>query len=314
MSKCRICNNTRGNIGYVIKEMMFGTRDEFPYFECSRCGTLQIETVPDNVERYYASSYYSIADPRSVSQYFKKCWLTLSMQNSAVVRWTLDKIFENHKLVDWMKHGHFSREDRILDVGCGSGGLLRLMNSVGFRNLTGIDTGLKTESVQDNLKIYNSDIFDLNESYDLIMFNRSFEHIPDPVKTLRKAYSLISPGRYVMVRVPVMGSYAWRTYRENWIQIDAPRHFFLYTQKSLSALAEQCGFYVDKVRYDSNTSQFWGSEMYRRDISLYNKRHRRRIPFFHGMPVTSYYYYKKNARELNQNNDGDMAAFYLRKQ
>jgi hypothetical protein len=56
---CKICGNIEENKVFEIREMMFGFRDEFTYFECSKCGCLQIAEIPINMEKYYPSNYYS---------------------------------------------------------------------------------------------------------------------------------------------------------------------------------------------------------------------------------------------------------------
>src|SRR6478609_9592522 len=70
MSKaCRICGNIEGNIIFQTKEMMFGFRDPFNYVECKECGTVQIEEIPGNIEKYYPDNYYSYStnDPSKLS-------------------------------------------------------------------------------------------------------------------------------------------------------------------------------------------------------------------------------------------------------
>jgi hypothetical protein len=39
--------------------MQLGLREEFEYFECSKCGCLQIEEVPLDLSKYYPDNYYS---------------------------------------------------------------------------------------------------------------------------------------------------------------------------------------------------------------------------------------------------------------
>ena len=56
---CKICGNSENNKIFNIKEMMFGFRDKFIYFECSKCSCLQIEKIPENMGKYYPSDYYS---------------------------------------------------------------------------------------------------------------------------------------------------------------------------------------------------------------------------------------------------------------
>src|SRR5262245_27486287 len=55
---CCISGSTAGN-HYVAREMMFGLREQFRYFECSSCGCVQIQNPPSDVGRYYPDNYYS---------------------------------------------------------------------------------------------------------------------------------------------------------------------------------------------------------------------------------------------------------------
>ena len=57
--RCRICGNENLNHCYAAREMMFGFRDEFEYFQCSECDCLQISDYPVDVAKYYGDSYYS---------------------------------------------------------------------------------------------------------------------------------------------------------------------------------------------------------------------------------------------------------------
>jgi len=48
---CKVCNNEKNNRTYQIREMMYGFKEEFTYFECLKCGCLQIAAIPKNMER-----------------------------------------------------------------------------------------------------------------------------------------------------------------------------------------------------------------------------------------------------------------------
>ncbi len=54
---CRICGNSRDNPCHVFRERMYGLGDEYPYFECSLCGCLQIGQIPEDLSRAYPSGY-----------------------------------------------------------------------------------------------------------------------------------------------------------------------------------------------------------------------------------------------------------------
>ena len=53
---------------------------------------------------------------------------------------------------------------------------------------------------------------------------------------------------------------AWKTYGVHWAQLDAPRHIFIHSIQSIKLLAEQTGFEVSQIIYDSDAYQFWASE------------------------------------------------------
>jgi hypothetical protein len=149
--------------------------------------------------------------------------------------------------------------------------------------------------------------------FDLIMLNHSFEHMPDPGAVLQTAAAMLTDTGTVLIRVPTVDSYAWDHYREHWVQLDAPRHLYLHSRASIDVLAAQSGLAVSDVIYDSDAFQFWGSEQYARNIPLESeisyKRSKDRSIFSQEQIAE----FRKRARELNANNRGDMAAYYLRK-
>src|SRR6266508_5024812 len=56
---CRICGNENIHPRFIAREMMFGTKETFEYFQCGDCGCLQIRNIPANLEDYYPPEYYS---------------------------------------------------------------------------------------------------------------------------------------------------------------------------------------------------------------------------------------------------------------
>lgn len=54
--------------------MMFGFRDEFTYFECSKCGCIQIIEIPRNMGKYYTPNYYSFKKLDKPNNFIKRLW------------------------------------------------------------------------------------------------------------------------------------------------------------------------------------------------------------------------------------------------
>ena len=71
---CPVCGCPAAS-SHVVKEMMFGTREEFVYHECSGCGGLHLHDIPDDLGRYYPDGYYSMAARAASTPPRPKVWL-----------------------------------------------------------------------------------------------------------------------------------------------------------------------------------------------------------------------------------------------
>lgn len=315
--KCKICGNEKGNEQFKAKEMMFGFRDEFVYFQCANCGCLQIKEIPDNMSRYYPSDYHSFqmfpgifANPvRWIARRLRNCY-------AITQKGILGKLIYKHIPYGslWsLSHLKLTKGSRILDVGCGAGSVLNSLRELGFKNLLGVDPYIEKDiNYADGLTILKKPIHKIQGEFDLIMFHRSFEHIESPVETLLAAWNLLSSGGICLLRIPMVDCWAWENYRANWVQLDAPRHLFLHSKKSIDILAKKAGFRIKEIIYDSTEFQFWGSEQYKKDISLCPRNStpkpsraifsRREIKIF-----------KEKAEKLNSEGNGDQAVLYLEK-
>jgi 2-polyprenyl-3-methyl-5-hydroxy-6-metoxy-1,4-benzoquinol methylase len=327
---CRICSNARNNTTYQAREMMFGFRDRFTYFQCSGCGCLQIAEFPSDMAKYYPAGYYSfvrpeeIPRPRSVVRRLAgRARNRYAVLGRGVVGRLLHRFRPNRELRDWIgerfpgegaKAIGLSAASRILDVGCGSGELLLMLHLAGFDSLLGVDAYIERDVVYpEGLRVLKRSIHDVAGEWDLVMFHHSFEHLPDPRETLETATRLLAGGGTCLIRLPIVDSYAWEHYGVDWVQLDAPRHFFLHSVESLTLLARHAGLEIERIVHDSTAFQFSGSELYRRDIPLQGSTPaaaRARARAFTPEEMAAF---QQRARELNTQGRGDQAAFYLRK-
>jgi SAM-dependent methyltransferase len=310
---CRICDNEAGNTSFQTKEMMFGLRDEFTYIECAQCGVVQIETVPAEMARYYPASYYSYArqqkDPSALKLWRQRHAYQQRFGDSSLLG-ALAALF-SHKLPAWMNSKYFRFASRILDVGCGSGELLLELQRGGFGHLTGADPFIAADiHYAGGVSIFKKDFLELEGKFDFIMFHHSFEHMAEPLKIFQRLAQALNPGGAALIRIPVADSYAYRTYRAHWVNLDPPRHFFLHTPKSIGLLTKQVGLRLAEVIYDSTHMQFYGSELYRRDLTLeaYNQGQHRDL--FSKPEMRKF---RIEAARLNQKRDGDLACFFIQK-
>jgi 2-polyprenyl-3-methyl-5-hydroxy-6-metoxy-1,4-benzoquinol methylase len=314
--KCKVCGNEKENQTYDAREMMFGHRDVFRYFQCSKCKCLQILDFPRDMSKYYPDNYYSYQP--IVHQKTIKSFLFRLRDNYAVFgNGFIGKLmyarypFEVLRCLSLIP---VKKESSILDIGCGSGALLHSLCELEIKNLLGIDPFIEKDIEYENgLKIQKKRIQDVEGKWDIAMFHHSFEHIPNPAETLDTIFELLSPNGYCVIRIPTVSSYAWNHYGVNWVQMDAPRHFFLHSVESMNILANRAGLDLCKVVYDSTDFQFWASEQYIKDIPLADKRS------YTGNPKNSIFSkeeistFAKRAKEINAAEQGDQAIFYLKK-
>lgn len=319
MHSCKICNNKQGNKIHTAREMLFGLREKFDYLECAECGCLQISEIPNDIAKYYPSEYHPFNEVKKLKDSYIKSQLKFQLAKYClygkkyVLGWLLSKMFDCGFL-DKIKNVGIEFNSEILDVGSGGGRILLYLWKHGFVNLTGVDPFINDDIFFSNgIKIYKKDLYEIDQHYDFIMLNHSFEHMPDPLSILQRLYHLLRPGKFVLIRIPVADSYPWKKYNVNWIALDPPRHLYLHTTTSMNLLAQKSGFQLIDISYDSADKQFWGSEQYLRDIPLIDSKSYFENPKNSIFTKKQIKEYKAKTIELNKNNKGDAACFYLYK-
>ncbi len=315
--KCRICHNEEGNQTISAREMMQGTREWFDYVHCAGCGSLQIATLPVDPSIHYRGEYYSYAAPRHRPGL--RGWLNRRRDAHTVLggAWPGGLVARRYRPAPGLRALQplgLDRQARILDVGCGGGELLFALREIGFGNLLGADPfNEKNLDLGGGLKIVRRTIDQIEGPWDVVMMHHSLEHVPDPTEVLTHAARLLAPGGHCLVRVPVMPSLAWELYGPDWVQLDAPRHLYLYSLAGLDLLVARAGLETVSVTYDSTPFQFWGSEQYRRDLPLSDARSYGRNPGASVFSTREIREFERLTVEANRTGRGDQVAVLLRK-
>jgi SAM-dependent methyltransferase len=293
---------------------MLGLRHSFTYVTCADCGCVQLFQVPHSLSPYYPSAYYSMRPRSALRKALFRVWARESFGYSSLFGQLLVSLMGRHQGVEVVNRLNVSLKARILDVGCGSGDLLFLLSSLGFEDLTGVDPFLAESLVSERgLKVIRGELSSVQGPFDLIMFNHSLEHVTDPLSVLSETLKLLAPGGSLVIRIPIVGTYAWRKYGVNWVGLDPPRHIFVPTERSLRLLAERFSLNLVEIKYESDEFMFWGSEQYQRDIPLNDPRSYATRRLWRLFPNLTMRNYKREAFELNRKGDSDAACFVFRR-
>jgi len=156
-----------------------------------------------------------------------------------------------------------SRErPRLLDIGCGTGRFLRRMRSEGW-DVEGVEQDHRAaERARDVVGVPVVDAafgpgMYARGSFDLVTMWNVLEHLPGPLESLREIARLLKPGGWLVVQVPNLNSTEVRLTREMASQLDLPRHFYHFEERTLSAMVSTAGFRLVRVVYPIEPTSFY---------------------------------------------------------
>lgn len=274
---CRICHAGHSGATISVPEMMFGTREQFDYFACAACGTLQVAELPADLSRYYGgSTYYSFN--RTANQTRTRRIVKSLIAGQMVGR--PERYPTGSTVMDRLRRGAepwiatvpgLTRRSRILDVGSGEGARLRALAEMGFTNLTGVDPFLPYEQAgrrEGGFHLVQAHLGDLDGRYDLVMMHHSLEHAPDPASLLCDAAGRLADAGKILVRIPILQDAIWQEYGVNWSQIDAPRHLHLFTMQGFIDFSACLGLSCVARGCDGQGWSLAWSEAYRRGVPM----------------------------------------------
>lgn len=207
-----------------------------PVVICEECGLIFLnpQHEPSDYAKYYSGLNVKGIDEEHLVHQIKN---THSSSGRSEVR---DFLLRN------IDRKHVGKSPKLLDVGCGKGVFLYLMQQAGFE-VEGLDPGVvEAEFIQKNLgiKVHNGliDGHDLEEGkYDIVTALAVIEHMNDPKDFIQSLWRLVKPGGYVCLTTPSYRHINLRRGEEDYFKFV---HTFYFTGVTLGSLMKQEGFDV----------------------------------------------------------------------
>ncbi|WP_353571056.1 class I SAM-dependent methyltransferase [Candidatus Albibeggiatoa sp. nov. BB20] len=149
---------------------------------------------------------------------------------------------------------------RILEIGCGRAYLLKELKQLGCEVYC-----FESDEAADWI-LNNPDVNMLTEKkldfpaqyFDLIIYWHVFEHLADPVASLRRMSLILADHQRICISVPNAASYQARLNLTTWFHLDVPRHLYHFTPKSLVMLLESEGYEIESIEAGDMIQNLYG--------------------------------------------------------
>jgi len=230
---CDSCGSAQADLLYEVRDRRYGIGGVFPLVRCRQCGLLYLNPrpAPDSLTKYYPEQYAPYRVPSEG-------------QAATVARWLerYGPLRRCRAILAWKTAG------RVLDVGCSTGVFLAEMARHGHWELHGVEVNARAAEYarqRYGLRIFTGQLAEAgyaDEYFDVATLWHVLEHLPHPRSALSEIHRILKPGGILVVQVPNLGSLEARLFGRFWAGVDAPRHLYVFSQKTLSDLLRAAGF------------------------------------------------------------------------
>ena len=215
------------------------------FLRCRDCGSAILDPLPspEDLTALYSSDYtFKPARGRSVLHRLLQA-----------VEWRCFYEPGYRRRVALIRELTGLRAGLVLEVGCGSGLFLRHLREAGYA-VEGVETSkgdVTYAREASGLTVFEGalEAAPLEPGrYDAVVMVYVLEHIPDPAATLARVHTLLKPGGWTVLGLPVMDSGQARWLGARWSAVtEAPRHVAIPSAAGAKRLLELAGF--EEIRW-----------------------------------------------------------------
>ncbi len=273
---CIVCNEI-GKLLYINqKDKLFGTPGKWNLKKCTKaqCGSIWLDPMPieSDIGKAY-QTYYTHTEANEVSssllgrayRYIKQCYLAS--------RFGYDQNIPNfsffHRILGQLMYMHPCRradldfsimympqknDGLLLEIGCGSGSMLQIMQGLGWK-VEGVEVDTKAVEIarSKGLNVNDGDLSSQkypDDHFDAITMSHVIEHVHDPFCLLQECHRILKPNGMISIVTPNALSFGHKIYKSSWLHLDPPRHLHIFSPFALESLVTKTSL---KIKYNSTT-------------------------------------------------------------
>ena len=264
--ECPLCASAGILLYADLNDRLFGTPGTWNIKKCSNpdCKMIWIDPLPSEDELAQAyKQYYTHKDVMSVSRNMLKILYNLIKQNYFALKYGYSHNLPAHwlKFLGLLIYLHPLQraaidqdvmylsskiKGNLLDVGCGGGQRLRLMQDFGWSaEGVDIDPAAVECARKQGLNVRLGKLEDQGypeNHFDAITMSHMIEHVYEPLTLLAECYRILKPGGKLVLVTPNAESWAHHLFRNAWVHLDPPRHIYVFCSQTLQRFVEKALF------------------------------------------------------------------------
>jgi len=138
------------------------------------------------------------------------------------------------------------RDAPVIDVGCGNGEYLAMLQALGLKVL-GVETDPSATEIlrRRGIPFAEGTLESAGlqpESAGMVTMRHVIEHLPDPAATLAACWRVLRPGGIFVARTPNYAGFGHQVFGSDWVALDPPRHLFGCTPPGARSLFTRTPF------------------------------------------------------------------------
>lgn len=238
---CNLCKSDNAGLLFTAEDLNYRQGGCFQIVKCRNCGLVYLDPRPGKEElpRWYPDDYYIDAS-----------------QGRGPGTWAA----VHGQILKYRSSGS------ILDIGCKRGEFLAGLKASGWEAYGVEISPLAAQYAreQHGLQVTTADFAETHfqhEEFDVVTLWQTLEHLRDPLETLREINRILKADGLLAISVPNIDSYQARIFKAKWFHLDAPRHLYQFSPRTIGGLLKNTGFDLQAVNHSCRRHNYVGLRM-----------------------------------------------------